>query len=113
MIRAAVRIGRRNLATAAPAAGGSDSQGLRLTFGTPHQPIYTNHAINGLNLPGDDSYYSVLPNRIPLIGQLKSGLVTIYHTNGQEEKFFVSGGFAFNRENNTAVDYSLFVDLFS
>lgn len=33
-------------------------------------------------------------NHSPLISQLKPGVVTIIHTTGTEEKFFVPGGFA-------------------
>eukprot|EP00602_Paraphysomonas_sp_CaronLab_P010296 CAMPEP_0185021736 /NCGR_PEP_ID=MMETSP1103-20130426/4436_1 /TAXON_ID=36769 /ORGANISM="Paraphysomonas bandaiensis, Strain Caron Lab Isolate" /LENGTH=157 /DNA_ID=CAMNT_0027553441 /DNA_START=38 /DNA_END=511 /DNA_ORIENTATION=- len=97
MIRTALNIGRRNFATAA-AAGAPE---LRLTFGTPHNPIYTDKVVSGISLPGEDGYYGVLANKTPVIGQLKAGTVTIYHVGGEQEKFFVSGGFAFSREDST------------
>ena len=39
----------------------------------------------------------------PMISQLQPGLVTVVHTSGESEKFFVSGGFAVTRGEGTAV----------
>jgi hypothetical protein len=109
MLRQFVRISRRNFSTPAAATSTPASlTELKLTFGTPHEPIYTNHSITGLSLPSDEGYFSILPNKIQQIGQLKAGLVTIHHVGGTEEKFFVSGGFAFNHADNTAVCFILF-----
>ena len=75
MIRAALTIGKRRFSTAAAAAGPE----LKLTFGTPHQPVYVKKTVAGLSLPGEEGYYGVLAGKTATIGQLKSGLVTIYH----------------------------------
>lgn len=103
MIRQVLRVTRRQFSNAAAVTTPGSTNELKLTFGTPHEPIYTNHAISGLSLPSDEGYFSILPNKIPQIGQLKAGLVTIHHVGGSEEKFFISGGFAFNHTDNTAV----------
>lgn len=101
MIRQLFRVTRRQFATPAATTGATNE--LKLTFGTPHEPIYVNHAVTGLSLPSDEGYFSILPNKIPQIGQLKAGLVTIHHVGGADEKFFISGGFAFNHTDNTTV----------
>jgi F0F1-type ATP synthase epsilon subunit len=103
MLRQFIRVSRRQFSTPAAATTPVATNELKLTFGTPHEPIYTNHSITGLSLPSDEGYFSILPNKIPQIGQLKAGLVTIHHVGGAEEKFFISGGFAFNHTDNTAV----------
>ena len=87
----------RALSTAAASSGPE----LKLTFTTPHNPIYVDKVVAGLSLPGEQGYYGVLANKTPVIGQLQPGLVTVYHVGGEEEKFFVSGGFAFSREDST------------
>jgi F0F1-type ATP synthase epsilon subunit len=76
MIRAALNISKRRFATAAATTGGPE---LRLTFCTPHSPIYVDKVVSGLSLPGEEGYYGVLAAKTATIGQLKSGLVTIYH----------------------------------
>lgn len=108
MFRNILKLSKRSFATAASTSSSSSSSvpasttELKLTFGTPNQPIYVNHSVTGLSLPSDEGYFSILPNKIPQISQLKAGLVTIHHVGGGDEKFFVSGGFAFNRTDNTA-----------
>jgi F0F1-type ATP synthase epsilon subunit len=92
-----VKAPMRALSTAAAATGPE----LKLTFTTPHNPIYVDKVVSGLSLPGEQGYYGVLANKTPVIGQLQPGLVTVYHVGGEEEKFFVSGGFAFSREDST------------
>ena len=86
MFRTFIRYSRRSFssptgaaATTSSGTGGGVSSELKLTFGTPHQPIYVNHTIQGLSLPSDDGYFTILPNKIPQIAQLKAGLVTIHH----------------------------------
>lgn len=45
-------------------------------------------------LPGESGEYGVTVGHSPVISQLKPGVVTVIHTNGESEKFFVPGGFA-------------------
>jgi F-type H+-transporting ATPase subunit delta len=49
-------------------------------------------------LPGIDGYFGLKANHVPIISQLKPGIVEL--TSGTEtEKYFVSGGFAFVHPN--------------
>lgn len=43
----------------------------------------------------------VLSKHIPTIAQLKPGVVAVTKEDGAEEKFFVSGGYAFVHPDNT------------
>jgi hypothetical protein len=64
-------------AAAAPAAGAGLV--LKLNFCTPHTPIYTNHSIDKVMLPGEIGEYGITAGHSPLISQLKSGVVLIQH----------------------------------
>jgi F-type H+-transporting ATPase subunit delta len=50
-------------------------------------------------LPGVEGYFGVKANHVPLIAQLKPGLVEL-HNGADVQKFFVSGGFAFVHPNS-------------
>lgn len=50
-------------------------------------------------LPGTDGYFGVKANHVPIIAQLKPGLVEL-HEGSEVSKFFVSGGFAFVHPNS-------------
>ncbi len=41
----------------------------------------------------------------PVISQLKPGVVTVVHTAGEVEKYFVPGGFAFTHPDSVTVNY--------
>lgn len=50
-------------------------------------------------LPGVEGYFGVKANHVPIIAQLKPGLVEL-HSSTDVQKFFVSGGFAFVHPNS-------------
>ena len=54
-------------------------------------------------LPGEDGEFGVTAGHSPMISQLQPGLVTVVHTSGESEKFFVSGGFAITKTEGTDV----------
>jgi len=85
------RIFSRTFATEAPLE--SDNL-LSLTFVVPHQPIYLNKKVNMVIIPSASGLMGVSKNHIPTIAPLKPGVVTIFE-GGKQEKYFVSGGFAF------------------
>ena len=45
-------------------------------------------------LPGMEGLFGVKANHVPVIAQLKPGLVEM-HSGGEVEKFFISGGWAY------------------
>ena len=51
-------------------------------------------------LPGESGEYAVTAGHSPVISQLKPGVVTVIHTGGESEKYFVPGGFALSHGNS-------------
>ncbi|KAM9962216.1 hypothetical protein ACTFIR_005113 [Dictyostelium discoideum] len=68
-----------------------------LTFSllSPHQTIYKDKKAQLVTLPGAKGIFGVAKNHVPRIAELKPGVIQINHENGDLEKFFISGGFAF------------------
>jgi F-type H+-transporting ATPase subunit delta len=52
-------------------------------------------------LPGVDGVFGIKANHVPLISQLKPGVVELV-SGSESEKFFISGGFAFVHPNGVA-----------
>lgn len=52
-------------------------------------------------LPGAEGYFGVKANHVPIIAQLKPGVIEL-HDGTDVTKYFVSGGFAFVHPNSTA-----------
>lgn len=50
-------------------------------------------------LPGVEGYFGVKANHVPIIAQLKPGVVEL-HEGTEVTKYFVSGGFAFVHPNS-------------
>ena len=50
-------------------------------------------------LPGTDGVFGVKANHVPIIAQLKPGLVEL-HDGSEVSRYFVSGGFAFVHPNS-------------
>eukprot|EP01112_Ceratiomyxa_fruticulosa_P018590 TRINITY_DN5972_c0_g1_i1.p1 TRINITY_DN5972_c0_g1~~TRINITY_DN5972_c0_g1_i1.p1 ORF type:complete len:173 (-),score=33.44 TRINITY_DN5972_c0_g1_i1:195-713(-) len=82
---------KRGFATEAAA---TDDNLLSLTFVLPHEPLYLNKKVNMVVIPSASGLMGVSKNHIPTIAELKPGVVTIVE-GGKQEKYFISGGFAF------------------
>jgi hypothetical protein len=93
---------------AAPAEAAGSSQ-LQLNFSTPHTPIHVKKSVSQVLLPGSDGEYGVTAGHSPIISELKPGIVTVIHTGGETEKFFVPGGFALTHPTSVTVRRSRFV----
>ncbi len=52
-------------------------------------------------LPGVEGYFGVKANHVPIIAQLKPGVVELHSDASEVSKYFVSGGFAFVHPNAT------------
>jgi len=74
------------------------TQQLRLTFASPQQVFFNNQAVNLVQVPGVAGEFGVVAQHIPTIAELAPGVVTV--TTDKEQKWFVSGGFAFVREDS-------------
>ncbi|KAG2501389.1 hypothetical protein HYH03_001177 [Edaphochlamys debaryana] len=72
-----------------------------VNFYTPHSVLADGAKKDGVTLPGIDGYFGLKANHVPVIAQLRPGVVEL--SNGAEtEKFFISGGFAFVHPNGVA-----------
>jgi F0F1-type ATP synthase epsilon subunit len=78
----------------------SQTQGdlFPVNFYTPSSMIADGAKRDGVTLPGVDGMFGVKANHVPIIAQLRPGVVEL--SNGAEtEKYFISGGFAFVHPN--------------
>ncbi len=49
--------------------------------------------------------YEVTADHVPIVAELKAGLLTIKHSDGADEKYFVPGGFSLTHEGSTTVSF--------
>ena len=47
--------------------------------------------------------YEVTADHVPIVAELKAGMMTIKHSDGEDEKYFVPGGFSLTHEGSTTV----------
>ncbi|KAI9902490.1 hypothetical protein N3K66_001842 [Trichothecium roseum] len=69
------------------------SDKIKLSLSLPHQSIYKSQDVVQVNIPADSGEMGVLANHVPVIEQLKPGLVDVIEENGSKQ-FFIAGGFA-------------------
>ncbi|KAI5957361.1 ATP16 [Candida jiufengensis] len=87
---------RRTYAT--EAAPSSDA--LRLSLALPFQTLYANTEVEQVNLPSINGDLGILANHIPIVEQLRPGLLEIIQKGGETEQYFVSGGIAMVQPGN-------------
>jgi F-type H+-transporting ATPase subunit delta len=68
---------------------------------TPQYSIHFNVSVKSVQIPAHTGAMVVLSKHIPTIAQLKPGVVTVTKVDGVEEKYFVSGGYAFMHPDNS------------
>ncbi|KAK6461324.1 ATP synthase delta subunit [Scheffersomyces coipomensis] len=81
---------RRTYAT----EGSTSSDALKLSLALPHQTLYSEAEVQQVNLPSINGDLGILANHIPIVEQLRPGLLEIISKGGETEQFFVSGGIA-------------------
>lgn len=86
--RAAQITARRTYAEAAT------SDVLKLSLALPHDTLFASSTVTQVNVPGVNGDFGILANHVPIIEQLRPGVVSITETDGSVKEFFVSGGFA-------------------
>lgn len=67
---------------------------LKLSLALPHETIFKSETVTQVNVPGVSGEFGILANHVPIIEQLKPGVVQITESNGNVKEYFVSGGFA-------------------
>lgn len=87
--RQSASVARRAYATEAAA-----SDALRLSLALPHQTLYSDSEVQQVNLPSVNGDLGILANHIPIVEQLRPGLLEIVSKGGETEQYFVSGGIA-------------------
>ena len=93
---------RRQFATdVAPAAGL-----MKLNFNLPQQTLYDGTNVKSVIVPGAMGEYEVTADHVPIVAELKAGMLTINHEDGEQEKFFVAGGFSLTHAGSTTVRVS-------
>lgn len=87
---------RRRFSDAAPSAGL-----MKLNFNLPQETLYDSVEVNSVVVPGATGEYEVTADHVPIVAELKAGLLTIKHGDGEDEKYFVPGGFSLTHEGST------------
>ena len=96
---AASAAARRHLSTPAPAGGA-----MKLNFNLPQETLYDSAEVASVLVPGAMGEYEVTAGHVPIVAELKAGMLTVKHGDGSEdEKYFVPGGFALTHEGSTTV----------
>ena len=89
---------RRALST--EAAAGS----MTLNFSLPHETIYSDAAVAQVIVPGAAGEFGVTADHVPLVAQLKPGVLQILHEGSNEaEKYFVVGGWSITHPGSKTV----------
>lgn len=76
------------------------SDALKLSLALPYQTLYNDSEVQQVNLPSVNGDLGILANHIPIVEQLRPGLLEIISKNGDSEQYFVSGGFAMVQPGN-------------
>ncbi|KAJ9526799.1 ATP synthase [Haematococcus lacustris] len=69
-----------------------------VNFFTPHSILCQAKQRDTVILPGMEGVFGVKANHVPVISQLKPGIVEL-HSGADVEKFFISGGWAYVHPN--------------
>ena len=76
------------------------SDALKLSLALPHQTLYNDSEVQQVNLPSVNGDLGILANHIPIVEQLRPGLLEIISKNGDSDQYFVSGGIAMVQPGN-------------
>jgi F-type H+-transporting ATPase subunit delta len=94
-------VARRFLATE---AAGAKSGLMTLNFNLPHESIYKEVQVSQVIIPGAAGEYGVTADHVPVVAQMKAGVLQIIHEGSSEpEKYFVPGGFSITHPNSITV----------
>ncbi|KAH3679609.1 hypothetical protein WICMUC_000841 [Wickerhamomyces mucosus] len=67
---------------------------LKLSLALPHETLFSSATVTQVNVPGANGDFGILANHVPIVEQLRPGIVQITESSGNVKEFFVSGGFA-------------------
>merc|ERR1711934_141898 len=95
-LKTASQVGRRSFAAQAAAAR------LNFSFVTPSKAVYDEAEVDLVIVPASNGAFGIMKDHVPTIAQLDAGVMTV-HNGSEEDKFFVSGGFAIVKEDGADV----------
>ena len=94
---------RRSLSSA-PDSGSSS---MILNFNLPTEKVYSETPVSQVIVPGSAGEYGVTADHVPVVAQLKAGVLQIFHDSSSDpEKYFVPGGFSLTHANSVTVSIS-------
>jgi len=76
---------------------------MKLNFNLPQQTLFDSTEVSSVVVPGAMGEYEVTADHVPIVAELKAGMLTVKHGGGEEEKYFVPGGFSLTHEGSTTV----------
>ena len=68
------------------------AEGLKIEIVSPERLVLS-EVVTSVTVPGTEGYFTVMDDHAPFMTTLRPGFITV-NRNGQDEIFFVKGGFA-------------------
>ena len=68
------------------------AEGLKIEIVSPERLVLS-EIVTSVTVPGTEGYFTVMDDHAPFMTTLRPGFITV-NRNGQDEIFFVKGGFA-------------------
>ena len=81
----------------------ASSGSMTLNFSLPHETIYSEAKVSQVIVPGAAGEYGITADHVPIVAQLKPGVLQIMHEGAEPEKYFVAGGFSLTHDNSVTV----------
>ena len=78
---------------------------MTLNFNLPQETLYASAPVKSVVVPGAMGEYEVTADHVPIVAELKAGMLTINFEGGESEKYFVAGGFSLTHEGSATVSY--------
>ncbi|XP_050300896.1 ATP synthase subunit delta, mitochondrial [Anthonomus grandis grandis] len=65
---------------------------MSFTFASGNQVFYDGKSVRQVDVPSFSGSFGILPKHVPTLAVLKPGVVSVYETEGNVKKIFVSSG---------------------
>ena len=69
------------------------AEGLKIEIVSPERLVLS-EVVQSVIVPGTEGYFTVMHDHAPFMTTLRSGFITVNGMSGQNDVFFVKGGFA-------------------
>lgn len=78
---------------------------MKLNFNLPQLTLYDSADVSSVVVPGAMGEYEVTANHVPIVAELKAGLLTIKRGEGIDERYFIPGGFSLTHAGSVTVSF--------